>query len=277
MEEAYGNVFAVVADEVIAPAILSAPPNVLVPVVVNAPTIVDEACDTKPLVNVPRPVCVRAPRTLSEPSDAVCAKRLVELAVVEKRLVVVAFASVVLPVTPRVPATARLPAESMVVVAVPPKYALSKTESLVDDACVTRRRFVEVEKVKFVASCPSTVPSPMKRIEPVVPFVTSPFISVEPTFFQALPLYTLSLLSELSKTVRPAAAEPIAFFCAVVIRGGRKPLLVESIWNTADASTDDAPIPVVPATKRLPALSKVLVAEPPKYALLNTESLVVDA
>ena len=42
-------------------------------------------------------------------------------AVVEKRFVVVAFASVVLPVTPNVPATARLPEESIVVVALPPK------------------------------------------------------------------------------------------------------------------------------------------------------------
>jgi len=47
--------------------------------------------------------------------------QLVLDAVVEKRFVVVAFASVVLPVTPRVPATARLPEESIVVVALPPK------------------------------------------------------------------------------------------------------------------------------------------------------------
>ena len=55
-------------------------------------------------------------------------------AVVEKRFVVVAFASVVLPVTPNVPATARLPEESIVVVALPPKYAVPKLEKRVEDA-----------------------------------------------------------------------------------------------------------------------------------------------
>lgn len=101
VELAYGNVFAVVAVEVIAPVILSAPPKVLVPVVVKAPTTVDDACDTKPLVNVPRPVCVRAPRTESEPNDAFVEKRLVLDAVVEKRFVVVAFVSNVLLFTVR--------------------------------------------------------------------------------------------------------------------------------------------------------------------------------
>jgi len=48
-------------------------------------------------------------------------KRFVDDAVVEKRFVVVAFERVVSPVTPRVPATERLPAESNVLVAEPPK------------------------------------------------------------------------------------------------------------------------------------------------------------
>ena len=38
----------------------------------------------------------------------------------------------------------------------------------------------------------------MNKTEPLEPPVTSPLISVEPTFFHAVPLYTLSLLSELS-------------------------------------------------------------------------------
>ena len=95
------------------------------PFIENNPlVIVDDAFERKPLVNVARPVCrsvpvcVVSPRTEREPSCAVCAKRFVELAVVEKKLVEVAFESVVLPVTLRVPAVARLPAESIVVEAV---------------------------------------------------------------------------------------------------------------------------------------------------------------
>ena len=59
------------------------------------------------------------PRIVREPREAVCAKRLVDDAVVENKLVDVAFARVVLPVTLSVPATARLPAESIVVVGHP--------------------------------------------------------------------------------------------------------------------------------------------------------------
>ena len=103
-------------------------------------------------------------------------------------MVVVAFASVVFPVTPSVPATERLPAESNVEVAVPPKYALSNTERRVEDARVSESRPVEVEYAKFALSCPRTPPSPTKSTEPVVPLVTSPFISVAPTFFHAEPL-----------------------------------------------------------------------------------------
>jgi hypothetical protein len=55
-------------------------------------------------------------------------KRFVEDAVVAKKFVEVAFERVVFPVTPRVPATARLPAESKVDVADPPKYAVLKIE-----------------------------------------------------------------------------------------------------------------------------------------------------
>jgi hypothetical protein len=68
-----------------------------VAVAVKVPTTVELACDTKPFVNVPRPVCVSAPSTESEPNCAAEAKRFVLDAVVEKKLVEVAFASVVLP------------------------------------------------------------------------------------------------------------------------------------------------------------------------------------
>src|SRR3989338_5098424 len=61
------------------------------PLMLKRPLVmVDEALEMKPLVNVARPVCVRVPRTESVPSDAVCAKRFVLDAVVEKSVVVVA-------------------------------------------------------------------------------------------------------------------------------------------------------------------------------------------
>jgi hypothetical protein len=48
-----------------------------------------------------------------------------------------------------------------------------------------------------------------------------------------------------SKTIKPFAGVPIASFCAVVIRGGKKPLDVESACKHADEfSTVDLPIPV---------------------------------
>src|SRR3989338_11647606 len=149
-------------------------------------------------------------------------------------------------------------------------------------------------------------------MEPAVPDVTPPSISVEPTFFHAEPLYTLSLLSVASYSVRPAAGDDIAVFCAVVMRGPRKPFVVESIWSTAEASSERAPTPSVPAKYALPVVvappetvrpvvcppaptveeacelnpftsvrkpveSNVLVAEPPKYALSKTERRVVEA
>ena len=101
-------------------------------------------------------------------------------------------------------------------------------------------------------------PTSTKRTEFVVPLVTSPPISVEPTFFHTLPFQTLSLLRSVSKTVRPEAGEAMAFFCAVVRRGGRKPLVVESIWTTAEATLEVAPTPMVPAKYAFP----VVVAPP---------------
>ena len=145
------------------PVKVEAPVNALVPVVVKFPATVELAWETNPLAKVARSVRLRVPaeRTPMFPFvlkrfvlDAVVEKRLVVVAlpsvtvpavkfveyrfvldaVVEKRFVVVAFESVVLPVTPRVPATERLPAESKVEVAVPPKYAVPKLEKLVVEA-----------------------------------------------------------------------------------------------------------------------------------------------
>lgn len=103
------------------PVTLSVPPIAVLPVSVKLPTTVEEACETKPPTSVERPrllnTCV-----VSEPSDAVCAKRLVEDATVEKRFVEVALARVVLPVTESEPRVER-PVTFRVEVAViaPPK------------------------------------------------------------------------------------------------------------------------------------------------------------
>jgi hypothetical protein len=44
---------------------------------------------------------------------------------------------------------------------------------------------------------------------------------------QADAVLTHSLFNVVSYTTNPAAGEAIAFFCVVVIRGGRKPFVVE--------------------------------------------------
>jgi hypothetical protein len=65
--------------------------------------IVEDALERKPPEKVARPVCVSVPvcvvlpLTVSEPRLAICEKRLVDDAVVEKKLVEVALVSVVLP------------------------------------------------------------------------------------------------------------------------------------------------------------------------------------
>ena len=100
--------------------------------------IVEEAEEINPLVKVARPPEVKPPDMVSVPRVASCEKRLVDDAVVEKRFVVVAFASVALP------ATARFPAESIVVVALPPKYAVPKLEKRVEEAFANLWRAVQM-------------------------------------------------------------------------------------------------------------------------------------
>ncbi len=120
--------------------------------------IVEEALERKPLIRVVRPLM------LKEPNDAVWEKRFVELAVVEKMLVEVALARVVFPVIPRVPATARLPEESIVVVALPPKYAgPNELKSVVDAA-------PSVVRPPLTASVPPTVTFPLVRNVPALVF-----------------------------------------------------------------------------------------------------------
>ena len=88
------------------------------PDIVKSPlVIVDEALERKPFVNVPRPVCVSvpvcvvSPPIVREPRDAVCAKRFVDDAVVEKRLVVVAFPSEMFPLDVRLAAVKVVPSK----------------------------------------------------------------------------------------------------------------------------------------------------------------------
>ena len=105
-------------------------------------------------------------KPVSEPMEKFDVKRFVLLAVVAKNEVVVAavpvaftkvkfwrveepvvrrFESVERPfVAVSVPATERLPALSKVLVAVPPKYAVSKTEKRVVDAWIKELAVVEV-------------------------------------------------------------------------------------------------------------------------------------
>src|SRR3989344_8137033 len=95
--------------------VVLAPPDI----VKSPEVIVEEAVERNP-AKVERPETPRveesvaAPEAASVPTLAACENKLVELAVVEKRFVVVALPSVVAPVTPSVPATERLPAESKV-------------------------------------------------------------------------------------------------------------------------------------------------------------------
>ena len=101
-------------------AVVLAPPDI----VNNPEVIVEEALERKPAVKVVRPVCVRVPPTVSDPTLAVCENRLVEEAVVEKKLVVVPavrerFPRVVRPVTPSVEESVAAPdAESVPTAAV---------------------------------------------------------------------------------------------------------------------------------------------------------------
>ena len=88
--------------------------------------IVEEALDRKPLENVARPVDVSVELRLSvlevnAPMVASCENRFVELAVVENRLVVVAFASVVFPFTVRWPLNRDVATEDVAM-----KFAASK-------------------------------------------------------------------------------------------------------------------------------------------------------
>ena len=73
--------------------VVLAPPDI----VKRPEVIVEEALEMKPFVNVARPPEVKPPDIVREPSDAVCAKRFVDDAVVENRFVVVAFVIMVFP------------------------------------------------------------------------------------------------------------------------------------------------------------------------------------
>ena len=96
------------------------------PFIEKSPVVmVEEAFERKPLPKVARPVRFEVPEVVNVPMFADCAKRLVEEAMVEKKLVEVAFARVVLPATERVPVAVRF-AE----VRLPLKKPLPATESI---------------------------------------------------------------------------------------------------------------------------------------------------
>ena len=137
----------------------------MVPVVVKFPATVELAWETNPLANVARSVRLSVPAERT-PILPFVENKFVDDAVVLKRFIVVAFANVESPVTPRVPATERLPAESKVEVAVPPKYALSKTESWEDEALATENTPPPVR-----LKTPETVRSPVTVVvaRPVAP------------------------------------------------------------------------------------------------------------
>ena len=68
------------------------------------------------------------------------------------------------------------------------------------------------------------------------------------------------LPQSLHHTTKPATADEIAFLCASVIRGGKKPCVVELASNTAEELTaDDAPtitFPLTVALDKIPTLVK---------------------
>lgn len=89
-------------------------------------TPTDEVAETTPAFAWSGPfklVRVRVPVLLNDDVAVPPKKAVFEVWFVEYKFEVVAFARVVLPVTPSVPATWTLPAPSIVVVAVAPKYA----------------------------------------------------------------------------------------------------------------------------------------------------------
>jgi len=122
-----------------------------------------------------RPVWVVAPRTVSEPSVAVCAKRLVLDAVVEKSVVVVAFASRVLLLT--------VSSEPLFPIVVLPFWSMLKTD-VVANAAVED----EILKRGVVPPAPPAIESfangevvPMPRFTPKFIFsLLAPKVSVRP-------------------------------------------------------------------------------------------------
>jgi hypothetical protein len=54
---------------------------------------------------------------------------------------------------------------------------------------------------------------------------------------QIVPLYTEIKFSVVSYTISPVAGVAMAFFCVVVIRGGKKPFVVELTNSLAEATS----------------------------------------
>ena len=141
-------------------------------VLLKSPTTVDDACETKPVPKVPSPVNVDAPVTPSVPLNepvppvkvptaAVLLKRFVELAVVLKSAVEVAFVKVTLPLNVFTPLqvfefASKVEDAAVTVIAVPgttlvplivPKEVVAKTRPL---PSVARRAFARLLICRFV-------------------------------------------------------------------------------------------------------------------------------
>ncbi len=119
--------------------------------------------------------------------DAVSAVRNVEPEL--EKFVVEAAPSVLFPVTLSVPATATLPALSMVVVALPPKYAVAKLEKLVEEALPEKSwRLVQVLR------------SPSRVEDAAVMVIEEPLLKVVPLMVPRVPVSKLVPIEEVAIT-----------------------------------------------------------------------------
>ena len=79
------------------------------------------------------------------------------------------------------------------------------------------------------------------------------------------PVYTHNLFKVVSYTTNPVAGEVMAFFCAVVIRGGRKPFVVDVKSKIDEAFAALLAFPIL----NEPPVSSLANAAPPLFAVLQ--------
>lgn len=182
----------------------------------------DVVAETTPLALVERIALVMNGR-LSDPSDAVCAKRLVDDAVVLKRLVVVALASVVLPVKLLVPEKVLLLARSVeeaavIVMVVPgtkevPLMRPSELEATTEPfALVERMPLVMLPIARAVVVALVRVTAPVKVLAPLqVLSVVVPKANESVSLVRTIGYVTARLVSaEMSTVAQVATPEPLS-------------------------------------------------------------------